>query len=229
MISLDLGTGESKKIGEVGSGGEVQGIGYNHLDNYIYGCERTTTASTPTPAPICRVIRIGADAGWSYMNLTVPTGNISTGDVDQSGHLWLASGQGGVSDRGWYEIDLTASPPVLVRSGTLDLDVQDSLTDWAYIPGGGNYLYGVAGTTGTLKRFNLNNQSLETVKSFPASENGYGAAFAGSDGVLYFMENNTGNIFKIPIAPTLGEMTTFAKGPSAVGIDGARCIDSPVL
>ncbi|GKU18142.1 unnamed protein product [Fusarium langsethiae] len=107
----------------------------------------------------------------------------------------------------------------IIMSGTATTTLKAA--DWAFVPGGGDFMYSVIRTSYTW----------QTVKSYGAvaGNNVWGALYASGDGSLYGSENTSGQIFQFPVAPTVGSPRFIATGPVSSWNDGARCIDSQNL
>jgi hypothetical protein len=224
LYRVEITTGKTTLIkSNVGPGGWINGIGYNKFDNYIYGMHMDDTGT--------QLIRIGGDGGWTLLPARTNDRTINMGDIDNQGRFWI-SNQG----EAWWAIDLmpgSATYGKIILSGT----AQNSLNcaDWAFVPGGGDYMYAVMyddnGASSTLCRFSRTTYTWQTLKAYGnlAGNNLWGAAYASQDGSLYGSENNSGQIFKFPIAPTIGTPKFIAAGPVSSWNDGARCIDSQSL
>lgn len=187
----------------------------NALDNTLYGVQNTS------PAP--RIIRIGADGTVvGARTLPVAPGAYNTGDVDENGEFWIA-----YQGKNWVHLRL--SDQTIIDSGTATLSL--SIFDWAYVPGGGNFLYAIAvdGSGQTfLYRFNRTSHTWAQVGAgygaiYPA--NGVvGAVYASQDGFLYGSENTQGKTYKFTLD---GNTSSFViQGPTATSNDGAHCINN---
>lgn len=222
VLRVDLASGESTTAGQLTD--TVNAVGYNVLDDYMYAWDLTTK----------ELVRISNDL--SLTQLGVPTGiadgditdGFQTGDVDSSGHYWVLNGNK-VSTT-IYEIDLTVSPPAVLQSipVTLTGEVKD-ISDWAFIDGA---LYGMssltAGASSHLLKFDPATAAfadLGAVSGVPGSDV-YGAAYADSTDRLFVSDNSTGDIYRINIAATTGQLV--AAGPPSAGNDGARCAKAPI-
>jgi hypothetical protein len=111
----------------------------------------------------------------------------------------------------------------------LSLLIPQGVYDWAYVPGGGNYLYAVTVTsTGAtfLYRFNSGTYTWTQVGAgygtiYPA--NGVvGALCATGNGELYASENSAGRIYRLSLNGV--NAVLIATGPTASSNDGAYCI-----
>lgn len=129
FFRIDLATGQQTLISStLGNGSNsINAIGYNTLDNTLYGVINTQ--------PFPRLIRIGAGGQVATSRvLPVQAGPYNAGDVDENGDAWF-SFQG----REWIQLRLSSLQ--IVASGKAK--PLESVYDWAYVPGGGNYLYAV--------------------------------------------------------------------------------------
>ncbi|RBR17069.1 uncharacterized protein FIESC28_06571 [Fusarium coffeatum] len=224
LYRVEITTGKTTLIkSNVGPGGWINGIGYNKFDNYIYGMHMDDTGT--------QLIRIGGDGGWTLLPARTNDRTINMGDIDNQGRFWI-SNQG----EAWWAIDLmpgSATYGKIILSGTAKNTL--NCADWAFVPGGGDYMYAVMyddnGDTSTLCRFSRTTYTWQTLKAYGnvAGDNLWGAAYASQDGSLYGSENSSGQIFKFPIAPTIGTPKFIAAGPVSSWNDGARCIDSQSL
>ena len=221
---VDITTGKTTLIASpIGPGGNLNAIGYNSLDNYIYGMVQDSTGS--------QVIRIGSDGSYTLLSTRTSDPNVQMGDIDNMGRYWI-SNQG----KAWWCIDLKPGSSTygkILMSGTAV--TTGGVADWAFVPGGGDFMYGImydsAGLTATLSRFSRTAYTWSSVKAYGmvTGSNLFGAVYASADGNLYGSENSNGNIYKFPIAPTVGSPVFVATGPSSTWNDGARCVNSSNL
>ncbi|KAJ3465412.1 hypothetical protein MRS44_006070 [Fusarium solani] len=219
LYRVEITTGKTTLIKSgIGPGGWINGIGYNRYDDYIYGMVMDDTGS--------QLIRIGADGGWTLLSARVSNRNVIMGDIDNQGRYWFSD-----AGRPWWAIDLypgSSTYGKIILSGTATHD--DGMADWAFVPGGGDYMYAIqyTSTSSTLTRFSRTSYTWQTLKAFGniTGNNVWGALYAAADGNLYGSENTSGNIYKFPIAPTIGTPKFLAAGPVSSWNDGARCIDS---
>ncbi|KAH7317166.1 hypothetical protein B0I35DRAFT_479932 [Stachybotrys elegans] len=218
---VDIATGATTLIhSDVGPGGNINAIGYNRFDNFIYGILIGSSNS--------QVIRISASGDYTLLNLRLSSTSINSGDIDNQGHYWVTE-----SGRDWWQIDLSNSATfgTVLRSGTATLRPSANfIADWSYVPGGGDYLYGVVsnGDTSTLSRFSRTSFTWSSVRELGnvVGSNTWGALYSAADGTMYGGENTSGTIYKFPVAPTPGNATFLSNIPPTSLNDGARCIDS---
>lgn len=174
-----------------------------------------------------------------FGNLTF---TISGGDVDESGYYW-----GTDTGNQWVQIDLRPGSSAygqVVTAGTVAAAnaPQYPIYDWAYVAGGGNYLYAVGYSPGVLGlalantyllQFNRATKAWKTLTNYgnivPSiiTSSTWGAVYASDDNALYASENGSGQIWKLPLPPASGTTATkISNGPSANSNDGARCINA---
>src|SRR5690606_5385142 len=131
------------------AGRAINAVGYNVLDDYIYGWDVTSGSAS--------IVRVASDG--SVTPLGIPAGAMPAtvvGDVDADGQYWV------LNANTWSKIDLAPGSPTymtLVDSGTsaLPAGLTTPGVDWAYVPGAGDYLYSVGQSTAgqaQLVRFN---------------------------------------------------------------------------
>lgn len=146
----------------------------------------------------------------------------NVGDVDEKGTMWIAN-----NGKTWVEVDIANAK--VIANGTATSSSFSAVYDWAYVPGGGNYLYAISSDSngnGFLQRFD------RTAKTWAQVSTGYGAiypsqatvgaCYAGTDGFLYASDNTSGRIHKFNLD---GKTAVLQQtGPKASGNDGAHCI-----
>lgn len=216
----------------VGDGRTINGIGFNAADNYIYGAVGTGTSTN-----LIRISSSGSSVVFGSLSYT-----ISGGDVDENGYYW-----GTDNGNKWVQIDLrlgSATYGQIVTSGTVTTAPEYPIYDWAYVSGGGNYLYAVGYSYGLvgifantyLLQFNRATKAWKTITNYGnivpnlISTTTWGAVYASDDNALYASENGSGQIWKLPLPPAAGSTAKkVSNGPSASSNDGARCINAKGL
>ncbi len=204
LTELDVATSTFANIGGVNPG--YNAIGYNVLDNLIYGLDPDDNLllidATGT------VTNLGAVAGLPVSG--VP--NYNAGDFDLAGNFYVMLG----GSIGTIEvIDVVG-----LTSTTLTLSSSVNVFDLAFNPVDG-LLYGIEAGASSLI---IIDPATGIVSSFgitiPAGD--YGAVWAASDGNVYAFNNATGDIFTI--APSIGYQVFLSTttAPSSNN-DGASC------
>ncbi|KAH8884383.1 hypothetical protein GQ53DRAFT_880143, partial [Thozetella sp. PMI_491] len=202
-------------------------IGYDVADGFIYGVVQNSTT-----ANILRMSRDGLSSTGPALPAP-PSGAIwQVGDVDEKYQFWF-SNQG----QQWNRVDMTPGSKTyatIVASGTATPSYQ--LYDWAYVPGGGDFLWSVGrdtnSATSNLVKFNRTAATWTTVRGYNnvTGTNFWGALYASADGFLYGSENTSGQVWKFPVTNfTLGTSPIkIANGPASNLNDGAHCANSDV-
>ncbi|TPX14546.1 uncharacterized protein E0L32_005238 [Thyridium curvatum] len=223
LIRVDLETGSIKNIAQkIGDGSDINGMGYNPLDNYLYARQGGKNM----------LVRIASDGTLTEV-MKMPT-NVGEycGDIDDDGYYWYSTG-----GADWQQMDLRPGSPTygkLLGSGKFAAGGYRALADWVFLPSRGRYLYGFSRATGSgrgtdLVRFGMDTHRFETVRNYPTLSGGFGAAYGMDDGrnaTLFASDNSSGFIWKIELAAdgTTGQPIKSANGPKTSSNDGARCV-----
>ena len=220
VYGLNLATGSSTLLANDIGGIHVNGIGFNPLDNFIYGASNTVTNGS--------IAKVDGNFNVSYLGPIVglPTTSYVVGDISPDGKLYFyASGKMQIID-----VNPSSATYLQVTSRTLSQTL--SIADWAFNPID-EMIYVVANNTKNLYRVNPDTAVVTDLGNtgVPGSA-GFGAQFYDADGFFYISNNPTGYIYRIDtrnpasISPTA---TFFAFGPISSTNDGARCMYAPVL
>jgi hypothetical protein len=149
---------------------------------------------------------------------------------------WASSG--GTS---WIQLDLRPGSATFGKE--LDSGIstpQYTVIDWAYVPGGGDYLWGLGYDNTTdpatsptyLMRFDRTTHVWTTLTNFgviassqlsPPAANAWGAVYASDGGFIYGSENNSGEIYRFPLPGNGTTAVKISNGPKSTQNDGARC------
>jgi hypothetical protein len=224
IVNLSTGATTLAKDNLLGNtNAQINAVGYNVTDNYLWGFHRGTN----------QVVRIAGD--WSvqtYPIVGLPvTGDFFVGDVSSTGVLYLYNNQ--AFPTSIYRVDVNpASPTYLQLLPTLTTS-NSNLTDWAFSTIDGK-LYAVDNTDLSLYRFDPASGARTTVGTLTGggitAGSTYGAAYMDGEGSLYVSNNGTGHIFKIASPDTGGTTASlFAVGPSSTLNDGARCPTGDII
>ncbi|KAK8006330.1 hypothetical protein PG991_012627 [Apiospora marii] len=224
LYRVNITTGASTLVkSPVGDGSRgINAMGYNVGDNYLYGAIGTLSNTD--------LVRIAASGDTTILGSLNVTVTLNAGDVDENNQYWATA-----NGKQWIQVDLKPGSATFGRtlaSGTANPTY--TLIDWAYVPGGGNYLWGLAYNTGGLtpnantylQRFDRTARTWSVFTDFGniAGKNQWGAVYASDDGFLYGSENNSGQIWKFPLPANGTTAVKVSNGPSATSNDGARCI-----
>lgn len=196
------------------SGLGVNAVGYNMADNYMYAHDGQSS-----------LVRIYVD-GTTDTLVTLPKGYV--GDVDNNGYYWLLSST--TSEVYQVDVDYTRSTYLQIISTTAYTIPQSiSILDWAYVPGGGSYLWAVGSRSTDLATglIGFNTQTLafeiRAIYTDVRVNGGFAEQFAVGDGSLYAIDDNTGDLWKFSLTSSEYPDTIFQGGPTFTNNDGARC------
>lgn len=201
----------------VGPGGNINALGYNILDNFLYAFIAVANNRQ-------QLIRIDATGEATLLRLRVPNG-LNVGDIDDQGQFW-------VSARGnrWEQVDLKPGSRTfgkVVAKGTSPGTV---VADWVYLENGGDYLYSIKiGSRAIGARWSRTSHTWETLDDYgevTPGRGGFGALYAVGD-ELYGSDNGSGDIFDFPVEQGGKPAMKVTDGPATDSNDGARCFKAP--
>ncbi|KAG5757275.1 hypothetical protein H9Q70_000126 [Fusarium xylarioides] len=208
----------------IGPSGPINGIGFNRLDNYIYGFYQQPLVNAVLCGLLgCKrsgLIRIAKDGRWEVLDLVIGGGR-------------------------WWCIDLRPTSTTfgkLLDSGTSATNLLSGVGDWAYVPGGGNYLYALQASVienGLLRtnivRWSLTTQKWEQYQAYPgilstALNLVWGAVMAAPGGTLFAQESVLGQTWKFTLGFGAPDPTPIPGGAilNLLGSDGAKCAGASV-
>lgn len=192
----------------------LNAIGYNILDDYIYGINNFGGSTDD------ELVRINSDGTANILGTPtgLTAGNYVAGDMDESGNLYTTD-----SDKLWV-IDVSANTASsMTLSGVANLS---NINDFVYISG---YLYATNGIN--LYQVDVSDASVVTKTITgggldPGNDpRVYGAGWTSAGGKLYFSQNTNGTIYEITGyttgSPSGSEKYSGQSGLS--GNDGAAC------
>lgn len=224
-------------------------------DNFVYGLAQSGFGAGD-------LIRIG-EYGISQtvarsVSPSILSGAVTlfvAGDVDNNGIYWACTTTTGTNKQIYIAVDLAPGSPTygqIIHQGTTTLPYP--IFDWAYVQGGGNYLYALGqvppSTSGffsipvppatALLQFSTTTFTWSVAKasySMPLpiigtpltiiGTNTWGAVYASSSGNLYALEATTGSTYKFPVTGTSVTASFFSQFLPQGTIDGARCYTAP--
>ncbi|KAK6193706.1 hypothetical protein LQW54_012176 [Pestalotiopsis sp. IQ-011] len=230
LYRVNISTGATSLISStVGNGqGYINAMGYSEGDNYLYAA-----VGSEAPQKLIRIAANGATTDLESLNQTV---YLNAGDIDENFYYWSSS-----VGAQWIKVDLRPGSTTFgkeVASGTAKPQYQ--IFDWAYVPGAGDYLWGLGYDQTTnlaqgltyLMRFDMtthtwttetNFGSIASSQSTPAAANTWGAIYASDGGFIYGSENTSGEIYRFPLPGSGTAAVKIANGPKSTQNDGARC------
>ena len=191
----------------------VNGIGYNTLDNNIYGLQQFTN----------NIVKIDASANVEFLPITgsFTIGDYSSGDIDDNGMLVLHG------ENKFVSIDLNPSSPNYLTATTL-LNYTVNINDITHNPVDGNFYMVTSTTNRKLLRFNTNTNTVDDLGLVTGlsseTNNSFGTAYMDILGNMFIANNSSGNIYRIA-TPHTGNLvaTLFSSLIDVQPGDGARC------
>ena len=203
-------------IEDVNSSQFINAIGYNVLDNYLYGLLQGTN----------QITKIDAEGAIEFLTVTgdFVAGDYSSGDVDKNGILYMYG-------RGVFvAINLNPSAPDYLQGKTL-LRESRTFNDMAFSPVDDQVYMITSNSSRTLLRFNTITNTVDELGNVSGlsneTTNSFGTAFMDSLGNMYVSNNASGNIYKIESPHTGGNTATLYNSLSGIPGDGARCPYEP--
>ena len=213
MLNPADGTYSAVGSGYTGSF-NTNGIGYNSVDNYIYGWQDVSVFGGSLG-----LVRIEDDATTTPLGIPVgvPTpANYVAGDFDTSGYLYIL--RGGTNQL--YKVNVSA-----LTSSMITMSSIPPLNEIVYVDG---LLYSVAGTTlYTIDPVSgvITTKALAITPDPGNPGSVYGAGWASNTDQLYFSRNSDGVIVEISNYTGVSPVATpVLAGQTASGNDGASCI-----
>ena len=223
IYALDLASGSSYLVKEDVTSGNVNAVGYNPADGYIWG-------SLSTPAKT--IVKIGKNFNVETFYIDeLPTSGRYVGDVSSEGIYYLKGG--GTS---YFKIDLNPESSNYTKFISKEvLSKNISVHDWAFNSVDGN-LYTVEKKTNHLYRIDAETSEVIDLGEVPILSGlnyTYGAVYFDLSGRFYVSANQTGTVYVIQNVQSLSpgselDSNLFAYGPSSSSNDGARCPTAPV-
>lgn len=222
--NINLVTGRSELDGPLSRPDSINAIGYNTLDNYLYGYDQTQNA-------IVRITQSREVIILSPLPTGLPAVDYTVGSFDLNGFYYLYSR--GTSR--FYTVDLRPDSPTFLKlvdpAGGYEeqtsnygtpLSAPLQIGDWAYYPAD-NSLYGVdpAGVVYRVDIISGQVSSLETTGPNPGSI--FGSVVIDGYGRLYAVTNSDGTIYKYTISGSSANGVRFSSTLPDPFHDAAMC------
>jgi len=239
-VTINLVTGKPTMQGVLNPADYVNAIGYNAVDDYLYGYDLTTN----------KVVRI--DVAGNLMTLGLPTGmpvtsnQYNTGCLDDNGYFYAY--YGGAARM--YVIDLRPNSATYMKLvdptngfseqtsnyGVALVNGTPNVADWVWLPSnaqtGANtngFLFGIQ-SGGVMARVNVDNaRVINMTTSGPMYSNSYGAMSVDAAGNIYAIANQNGNIYRYTINGITTTGVYFSNTYYDNHNDGAMCRNARLM
>jgi len=205
----------------VDSGVTANAIGFNPLDNYIYGLSSNAGGGG------LEFVRLGVDGSFEALGAPTPatpglpafTPSNFAGVMDASGNWY------GLTNSSLFIVNVGNAPAngaltytVIARSGNTS-----NLLDIAFNPLDGD-IYGIGG--GQLRRINVSTGNGTTVATTGDATFNSGGAWSTSDGTLFFYRNGGGSpsLSSIDTSQSPAVVTNLGVVPGNGNFDSAACL-----
>ncbi|WP_185964450.1 LruC domain-containing protein [Aliikangiella marina] len=217
IYGVNLVTGSYSLLEDyVGINGNINGVGFNFEDRYIYGFNTSSY----------QVVRIGGDLQATELAVSGLPSNTTffVGDVADNYYYVYRK------NVGFYKINLDENRDNFMQAIKIDsADISLNLTDLAVHPTD-NQIYAVDNQSGRLYRISSQTGASELLGDTGVTGT-FGAGYFDVTGNYYIGRNNDGKIFRINLSdPDTSDVSAefFAQGPSSNQNDGARCANAPI-
>ncbi|WP_373601493.1 DUF6923 family protein, partial [Paraclostridium bifermentans] len=229
FVKINLVTGTATVINP-DIGFAVNAIGYNVLDNMIYGII--------TQGNVGNVVRIAEDGTTTDMGTVtnLPAAGYFIGSFDNAGHLFVYIS----NQANYYVIDLDQNSPYFgqlvdptggaftpTASGKPIIN-PISIADWAYNVLDGQ-LYALENSTFTIQTIDPLTGIVTPVPTVGVLPTSAGASFMDGTGTLYEIYNPTGDIYRVTFSGGTATGALFSQTVTSTGNDGASCHDAEVI
>lgn len=223
------------------TGFKINAIGYNTLDNFIYGFATIDLGGGNFEQHLVRIEDDGSTTDLGTVpNFPISIG-LNTGAIDEQGFLYVKN----ALDTEYYTIDLRptsatfgqmvdptagyilATPPYYTSLNPL----VSTTADWAYNPVDGQ-LYAVLNDESQFISVNPTNGvvTFQPTISNPAGlPLDYGAMFSDADGFIYGISNSTGEIIRWQNTGANVEGELFSQTLGTIRNDAASCVEMRIL
>ncbi|MGG3672532.1 DUF11 domain-containing protein [Bacillus nitratireducens] len=194
------------------------------MDNYIYGYDQTNG----------NIVRIDDDKNVITLSPRppgLPTGDFNVGTFDLNGFFYIT-----IFDTArFYVVDLRPNSSTfmkLVNPATgyteqtsnfgIPLSTTLNASDWVYNPTD-NFLYGIT-DTGVMRRISPITGQITNLTTTPLNQGPFGAIVMDSNGVIYGISNQTGNIYRYIISGNTATASVFSTTVTTSNNDATMCL-----
>ncbi|MFD0590920.1 DUF6923 family protein [Paenibacillus sp. GCM10027627] len=222
--NINVVTGNAAVQGLLNPPDNVNAIGYNVLDNYIYAYDQTTNN-------VVRVDNSGNLITLSPSPPGLPVDGYNVGAFDLNGFLYISVN---TANR-FYVIDLRPNSSTfmkLVNPATgyteqtsnfgVGLSTTLNVSDWVYNPST-SFLYGI-NPTGFVQRISPTTGNITSLTTTPHNTGPFGAIAQDSTGNIYAISNPTGTIFKYTISGNTATAVPLSTTVTTSFNDATMCL-----
>lgn len=214
--SVDMVTGADTLVPPSITGHQINAIGYNIQDNFIYGWDDQNST----------FVRVHADHTVEPITIagyTGPMTGIIIGDVDENGHYWFIAGAS------WHQVDLNGTP-TQIGTGSAAGITGSAGADWAFVPGT-NALWRIMDDSGVGRLWSFdrtshawtNHTPVTPIAGVSGADLTMGAFYADPNGFLYASSNSSGKLWRVNLNVTPYTAEQIGTGNPSSSNDGARC------
>jgi len=194
---------------------QFNGIGYNALDNFIYGYARGEGS-------IDNLHILQGGSGRKLVDLGLPTGTGTFNPINYSGTMDNAGNFYGISSSNLFIVAIGNNPApdsltytAIPRSGNTSTPADISFTIYD------DALYGVQ--SGKLIRISTTGVGSITATTGDALPSAAGGGWSASDGSLYFYNNGGGELYKVDVSQSPAMVLKVGNVTSNGLFDGTAC------
>ena len=227
--NVNLVTGESTLKGPLSPNSLINAIGYNVLDNYIYGIDMNSG----------NIVRVNNSGNITVLGIPngVSTQSYNVGTLDTNGFYYIY-----ISDNPrFYVVDLRPNSTTYMKlvdptNGYVEqtsnfgtpLSTPITISDWGYNPKDG-FLYGVRNTDGNVVRVDPTTGQVTILTTTPALPAIYGAIGIDGSGTMYSIENNSGIVYRYIISGNTATSEVFSQSATSTQNDATICPTAEIL
>ncbi|QHW31015.1 DUF11 domain-containing protein [Paenibacillus rhizovicinus] len=222
-FNINIVTGSAIAQGTVNPPVDINAIGYNPLDNYIYGYDQTNNR-------LVRIDNSGNVIGLAPLPPGLPADIYNVGTFDSNGFLYLFVN----NETRFYVVDLRPNSATFLKlvnpaNGFLEqtsnfgvaLSRALNVSDWVLRPQDGN-LYAIT-PTGLMQRIVPATGNITNIATSPLRTGPFGALALDSTGTIYAISNNDGNIYRFTIAGNTATAVRFSSTVTSSFNDATMC------
>ncbi|WP_094868791.1 DUF7507 domain-containing protein [Paenibacillus sp. VTT E-133280] len=220
---INVVTGATVIQGTVSPPVDINAIGYNPLDNYIYGYDQLNNN-------LVRVDNSGNVTSLFPLPPGFPSDSYTTGTFDLNGFFYIFVN----NESRFYVIDLRPNSSTFLKlvNPATGFSEQTSIfgvalssalnaSDWVY-NSADNRLYGIT-PTGVMERINPATGAITNLTTTPLNTGPFGAIAIDFNNTIYAISNSTGNIYRYTIVGNTATAGQFSNTVTTSFNDATLC------